>query len=441
MDSSPAKRSYHLCGVGGIGMSAVAQVLVAKGHRVSGSDRAYDAASGVPVFRQLERAGVRLCCQDGSGVTDQTDIVVVSTAIEDDNPDVGAAQRFGVSVRHRAEILAELAGQGRCLAVTGTSGKTTVTALAGWILTELGADPTVVNGGSVIEWMTERAVGNVRLGQSDLWVVEADESDRSLLRFHPEWAIITNVSKDHFELHELASMFNTFTDQTATAPVTDADLDAVLGHSEITCSARGIEFTYAGTRFSLALIGEHNVRNALQAVLMTERMGYAPGDIAAALKSFGGVHRRLENVGHARSVGVFDDYAHNPAKIAAAWKAVRVFANRVVGIWQPHGYGPLAHMYDELLDEFEGLWRAGDRVFVRPVFYAGGTADRTVSSGPFVVDLCQRGVEAEVLENDDAAMRRVVQGLGPGDVVLSMGARDPMLPDYARRLLEMLSPD
>lgn len=420
-------------------MSAVAQVLAGQSHHVTGSDRAHDSGTAPRVFEQLENAGVTLCRQDGSGVTDRTDILVVSTAIEDDNPDLVAAQKLDVTVRHRAEVLAELAGQGQCLAVTGTSGKTTVTALAGWILTELGSDPTVVNGGSAINWMSDRCVGNARLGKSDLWVVEADESDRSLLNFHPQWAVITNVSKDHFELDELEAMFRAFTDQTTAAPVTEADLEPVLERCEMDCSAEGIAFTYADTRFSLVLIGEHNVRNALQAVLMTERMGHAAGDIATALKSFRGVHRRLELIGQVTGVTVFDDYAHNPAKIAAAWSAVRAFANRIVGIWQPHGYGPLAHMYDELLGEFQNLWREGDRILVRPVFYAGGTATRAVDSDAFVADLRQRGIDADVVENDDAGMSRVVNGLSNGDVVLSMGARDPMLPDYARRLTELIS--
>jgi UDP-N-acetylmuramate--alanine ligase len=420
-------------------MSALAQVLIGQGHRVSGSDRALAGDAAPPIFGQLTNGGVVLCPQDGSGVTSGTDAVIVSSAIEDDNPDLGAADRLGIPVQHRAERLAELAGQGKCLAVTGTSGKTTVTALAGWVLAELGANPTVVNGGSTTGWIADDRVGNVRIGTPDLWVVEADESDRSLLNFRPEWAIITNVSRDHFELDDLQAMFHRFADQTAAFVITDSDLDANLDMSSVHGSAEGIRFVYGETEFSLALIGEHNVRNALQVVLMVEQMGYALADVAAALESFPGVHRRLERVGQAAGVTVFDDYAHNPSKITAAWTAVRKISSRVFGIWQPHGYGPLAHMYDELLECFTTLAREEDRVFVRPVFYAGGTTTRTVSSDQFVADLRTRGVNVELA----AGAQDVVAGAGvdlqEGDAVLSMGARDPLLPEYARAIVDAIA--
>lgn len=431
--------SVHLCGVGGIGMSALAEVLVGCGCRVTGSDRALDSDSVPPVFEKLAKGGVVLCPQDGGGVTADTDVVVVSTAIEDDNPDLAAAKRHAVPVQHRAQLLAALAGHGRCLAVTGTSGKTTVTALAGWLLAELGADPTVVNGGSIIGWISDDHVGNVRIGESDLWVVEADESDRSLLNFHPEWAIITNVSRDHFELDELQAMFRRFADQTANRVITEADLDAVLNPDTVRCSSAGIGFVYGDTEFSLPMIGEHNVRNALQAVLMVEQMGYAPPDIAAGLRTFPGVHRRLERVGQAGGATIFDDYAHNPSKITAAWTAVRMTSNRVIGIWQPHGYGPLAHMYDELLDCFGELGRDGDRVLVRPVFYAGGTTMRNVSSEQFVTDLRKRGVDADVAGSAAETAAAIGAELKEGDALLSMGARDPLLPAYARALVEAVA--
>jgi UDP-N-acetylmuramate--alanine ligase len=177
---------YHLVGVAGVGMSALAQVLLGQGMRVSGSDRHFDRGEDLEVIAKLRGAGVRFLPQDGRGVTAGTAGVVVSTAIEKGNPDLEAAECRAVPVMHRAEMLARAAAGKRCVAVTGTSGKSTVTGMIGWILDQAGADPVVVNGAPVLNWVTPAAVGNVRLGKSDLWVLEADESDRSLLRYHPD---------------------------------------------------------------------------------------------------------------------------------------------------------------------------------------------------------------------------------------------------------------
>ena len=211
---------FHVVGIAGVGMSALAQALLNAGHAVSGSDRFLDQGrDNLGVLETLRRAGARLLPQDGSGVTARTTAVVVSSAIEADNPDLAAAHRLGVPVRHRAELLAELVAGHRLLAIAGTAGKTTTTALVGHLLAELGADPSVVNGGVVLGWQRPDALGSARRGRTDLWVLETDESDRSLLRFAPDWAIITNISKDHFELPEVVALFRLFAAQVKTGIV------------------------------------------------------------------------------------------------------------------------------------------------------------------------------------------------------------------------------
>lgn len=434
-----ATRRCHLVGVAGVGMSALAQALVGLGRPVSGSDRYRDQNEDLPVLRRLEKAGVVLLPQDGSGVTPDVESVVVSTAVEESNPDVARAVREGVSLAHRAKMLAELIGRARCVAITGTCGKTTVTGMVGWVLTALGADPTVVNGGALVDWVAEDRVGSVRMGRSGLWVVEADESDRSLLRFHPEVALITNAAPDHFGLEETKELFERFARQTSGWVLRGWDEHAPWhGFEPRLVGWRG-EFEYGGERFCVNLPGRHNAENALQAAVLCERMGWPLREIAEALASFRGIERRLEQVGMAKDVMVVDDYAHNPAKIAAAWNAARLRSRRVLAVWRPHGYRPLALMMEQLANTFERLSGREDRLYVLPVYYAGGTANRSMDSDVLVERLRTRGVEAHfAAEPFDALAVRVARELRPGDTVLVMGARDPKLPELARRILAAL---
>ena len=442
---------YHLVGVAGVGMSALAQVLLACGHEVSGSDRGLDAAGMAPraaggealdTLDKLRAAGVQLCPQDGTGVRAGSTAVVTSTAIERNNPDVAAAARLGVPLVHRAAMLARLAAGKPCVAVTGTSGKSTVTGMIGWMLERLGADPVVVNGAAVLNWRHEQNIGNVRYGAGPLWVLEADESDRSLLEFHPDWAVVTNVSADHFDPAETRSLFRQFVGQVKHGGVLDAvDNTAWLSGFEPTLGRESCDFTHAQTRFHVGLPGRHNAENALCAVRLCERLGYEPSDLAEALAEFRGLHRRLEAVGTAHGVRVIDDYAHNPAKLEAAWTAVAPYHRRVIGIWRPHGYGPLATMLEPLTHLFRNVCRPPHRLFVLPVYDAGGTAERTVQSEMLVKAVGEGGGQA-ACAIDYADLLRVVPSLAEaGDAVLVMGARDPDLPVLARRLLDAINDD
>jgi UDP-N-acetylmuramate--alanine ligase len=384
----------HLVGVAGVGMNPLAQALLAAGWPVSGSDRYLDQGHELDVLGKLARAGVQLVPQDGRGIGPDTRAVVVSTAIEADNPDLAAAGRLGVPVRHRAEMLAELTRDRTCVAVTGTSGKTTVTGMLGWILEQLGADPTVVNGGAVLNWVSPDRIGNVRTGRSGLWVVEADESDRSVLRFFPEWAIITNLSADHFGLEDTRALFEQFRTQVRRGAVLGWEPGAPWHTVEPRLAADGCRFEFRGIDFHVPLLGRHNAENALQAAVLCERMGYSLAAVADALRRFGGIQRRLERVGAAGGVAVIDDYAHNPAKIAAAWAAVAPCYRRVLGVWRPHGYKPLALMFENLVETFSRCCRPGDRLWLLPVYYAGGTAERQADSDRLAAALQARGVAA-----------------------------------------------
>lgn len=429
---------YHFVGVAGVGMSALAQAVIAVGCRVTGSDRFCDKGQDLDVVRKLRNGGVEICPQDGSGISAETLGVVVSTAIEDDNPDISAAKKLGIPVIHRAKMLADLAEGQRCIAVTGTSGKSTVTGMIGWILDQSGADPFVVNGAVVLNWTDEHRLGNVRAGKSGLWVLEADESDKSLLNFFPYMAVITNMSADHFSLEETIELFRKFAAQTKSDVVNPLDNGQLPAEMNAKCFAGGSSFRYKGVNFRLNVPGRHNAENAFQAVLLAEKLGVSLAVCSSALASFKGIHRRLEVVGKGKGVVVIDDYAHNPAKIRAAWEALAPHHERVLAVWRPHGYKPLTLMMDDLVSMFKEVCRPDDLVAVLPVFDAGGTATRLVRSEMLVEKLVAAGVPSVAVRDYDEAIAAVCAKVTPGSVVVTMGARDPDLPKLARRILDRI---
>lgn len=430
----------HVAGVGGVGMSALAELLLARGYDVTGSDRTLDQGGASEAVDVLKVAGLRVVPQDGSAITAATQALAVSTAIEADNPELNAAQALGVEVVHRAAMLARLAEGKRVIAVTGTAGKTTVTALVGFLLEQAGFDPTVVNGGIVLNWRGATRLGNVRVGTSDWWVLEADESDRSLLQFHPEHALITNVSKDHFELDEVRRLFRTFAAQVRDTIVAGPGVGEIVERAtiepvfQLEHDKSGWSFEVDDVRFNPRMPGRHNAENALLAVTLCRELGAELETMQASVAQFGGVYRRLEVVGTFNGARVIDDYAHNPAKIAASWRAVAETADRVFGYWRPHGFAPLALMHDELVESLAGAMRTGDRIFVLPVFYAGGTAKRTIDASDFVAALTRRGLAAELIPDYAALRARLSSETRSGDAILGMGARDPELPRFARQL-------
>ncbi len=440
---------YHLAGVGGVGMSALAQALLDAGAEVTGSDRFLDQSRDLEVFQVLRAAGVRLAPQDGSALHPASRALVVSTAVEGDNPDRQAAVRLGIPVRHRAEVLAELARTRPFAAIAGTCGKTTVTGMVGALLEAAGLDPWVVNGGAVTAWRRPNRIGSVRNGAGP-GVIEADESDRSFLQFTPDWALITNVSKDHFGLGESLDLFEEFAGRARKALLLGPQAAAALANHRLPAGwmltldyaqwesrPDGTQsFTVEGHRLELAMPGRHNAENACAALTVARCMG-APWDaLQRGLLDFRGVHRRLERTGSCGGAAVYDDYAHNPEKIRAAWTAVRATgARRVLGVWRPHGFKPLATMLPELVAMWTEVMSPEDRLLLLPVFYAGGSVTAPeVSSEDLRDALRAAGRHAECVP-DYPAIESIARAFArPGDAMLIMGARDPELPDFARRI-------
>jgi UDP-N-acetylmuramate-alanine ligase len=466
---------FHYAGVGGSGMSALAQFQVRLGGRASGSDRSFDAGGRDDARRRLEAAGVTLFPQDGSGVRDADCVaLVVSTAVEDSVPDVAAAKARRLPIVHRSELLARFVATERTIAVSGTSGKSTVVAMVFEALRGAGRDPSVITGGDLEALRAEGLWGNAWKGGSDLLVVEADESDGSLVRYEPAVGVVLNLQRDHKPETEVAAMFDTFATRTREALVV-GEGENLAGLAERT-RRRGLPvvvfgfgpradvradeatlllgsdfslFDAAGVRFRLPVPGRHNVENALATIAAGRALGVAPAAFVAPLAAFRGVGRRFQSLGTQGGIEVIDDFAHNPAKIEAALATARHRVagrgpdgrdGRVLAVYQPHGYGPTRFLRADFVESFARALGPGDRAWWLEVFYAGGTTTKDFSAADIVADLAARGVgsRAAFAPSREALVAAVAAEARPGDLVLVMGARDPSLTTLARAILAAL---
>ena len=387
----------HLIGIGGVGMSALATALVRLGEEVTGADRNLST----PNIAFLRSLGVKCFPDDGSGVDSATDEVIVSTAIEDDNPGLLRAKALGIPVTHRAKALARALASRRLVAVVGTCGKSTVTAMLGHVLAECGLDPFCVNGANVPGWE-----GAVRFGRGEFAVAEVDESDRSLVAFSPYAAIVTNASADHYSKEEMDEVFDAFI-KNCEGPVVDGRVST--GEADVSA------------------LGRHNRNNAFLALEMAKALGCDEARARAALMTFKGVERRLQTHG----ANVFDDYAHNPEKIRAMWTTLAErYEGGVCVVWRPHGYAPLRKMMDALAAMFNATIRPQDRLLLLPVYDAGGTTDRSVNSDA----LAAKVARCELVRGHDDAFGWITSHAGEFAAFATCGARDPELPALAKRI-------
>ncbi|NCD33152.1 MAG: hypothetical protein EOL87_06985 [Spartobacteria bacterium] len=438
------KQVVHVAGVAGVGMSSLAEAMIHQGYIVTGSDRFMDQGRSLGILQCLEKMGVVLFPQDGSGITDETDILAVSTAIEPANPDLLAAHHQGVAVLHRSKMLARLVHEHPLVAIAGTSGKTTVTALTGWLMAECGLDPFVINGGQIIGWDTPDSSGSVYPGRKGPWVIEADESDKSFLNYFPDWALINNISRDHFDWDETVALFRQFCTCVRTGLVLGPNVKKQLGVEKIPDHLEIVDLDNASSNGTLSdscpLPGEHNRQNALAALALCKIYGVSDESLRRALRSFRGVRRRLEVAAEKDGITVIDDYAHNPEKITASWRAAASLGNRVLAVWRPHGFTPLYAMRDELKAAFRAVMRSQDELFLLPVFYAGGSTQAKLTSDDFCAQLRQLGVSVTYVP-DYTALRKQMHAIHRvDDVILCMGARDPDLPAFAHSYFQDNSP-
>jgi UDP-N-acetylmuramate--alanine ligase len=462
---------WFFCGIGGSGMLPLALILKGQGATIAGSDRSRDQGRTPEKFAWLESLGFGLHPQDGSGITSAEQILVASAAVEDTVPEMLRAGELGCRRMRRAELLATLFNAaGISIAVGGTSGKSTVTGMLGWILTACGRDPTIMNGAVMKNFAGPDApFASARVGSAEgPFVSEVDESDGSIAAYRPGIAVLNNVSLDHKSLEELRGLFGDFLARAGTAVVnlddaesaalagravgrtltfgigqTGADIGIAAGsvaESQLGIFAR-VEDRRSGESHALALKvpGLHNLSNALAALAAATAAGVPLGEAVRALEGYAGLARRFDVVGTSPSgVTVIDDFGHNPEKVAATLATLKAHPGRVIAFFQPHGYGPLRQMGAELAEVLATRLGPRDVTILCDPVYFGGTVDRSVGSERIVDLIRTHGGTAEHIPAREDCAARMAQLAGAGDRIVIMGARDDTLSAFARDLLARL---
>ena len=439
----------HFVGIGGIGMSGIAEVLANLGHRVQGSD-ANDSAN----VQRLRARGIPVAIGHDAANLGEAKVVVVSSAIKPDNPEVAMARKRLLPVVRRAEMLAELMRFRQTVAVAGTHGKTTTTSMVAALLDAGGIDPTVINGGIINAYGT-----NARMGASEWMVVEADESDGTFVKLPADVAVVTNIDPEHLDHYgtfdRVREAFRQFVENVpfygfAVMCMDHPEVQALIGriedrrivtygaspqadvrYTDLRVENRRSVFTAlirdrvnGKTRvienLSMSMPGEHNVQNATAAIAVATSLGVPEAAIVSGLAAFGGVKRRFTHTGTWNGAEIFDDYAHHPVEIAAVLKAARSVApGHVVAVMQPHRYTRLR----DLFDAFCACFNDADTVLVAPVYAAGEAPIAGIDRDALVEGLRLRGHrDARALEGPETLPAAIAAIARPGDYVVCLGA-------------------
>ncbi len=450
-------------------MLPLALILKGQGAVIAGSDRSRDQGRTPEKFAWLETLGFNLFPQDGSGITSADQVLVASAAVEDTVPEMVRSRDLGCQRMSRAELLSRLFNAAPVrIAIGGTSGKSTVTGMAGWIMVQAGRDPTIMNGAVMKNFVADDApFASARVGEGGVFVSEVDESDGSIALYNPTVAVLGNVSLDHKSLEELRELFGAFLSRADVAAINldDAETaalapraralvtfgiaspDAMIGiePGSVTEGPTSLTATVLdrrdGSQHTLALQvpGRHNLFNALAAIAACNAAGVAVSTAVAALGSFAGLARRFDIVGtSARGVTVIDDFGHNPDKVAATLATLKAHPGRVIAFFQPHGYGPLRQMGHELAETFARLLGPDDLTILCDPVYFGGSVDRSEGSERIVRLIRDAGGQAEHIPAREDCAAWIIALAQPGDRIVVMGARDDTLTVFAKELLARL---
>jgi UDP-N-acetylmuramate--alanine ligase len=445
----------HFIGIGGVGMSALAQLHAMGKDEVTGSDRLISKGyTDMALWDYLKKLNINLFPQDGSGIDEKTDLVILSSAIEQDNPELLKAKELGIPTLHRSELLAKHVAEHRTVAVSGTSGKSTTTAMIYDILAFAGLSPSVITGAAILSLQNEQGVfGNVYKGNSDILVIEADESDGSIVNYHPHLGVCLNLQKDHKEIDILQGYFKEFVShcQTAVVNAEEENLRSIapeaqtfglsLGDihpNEIKVDGFGSDFTIKEQPFRLQVPGLHNVANATAAVAAAVHLGVDLETCAKALHKFQGIASRFASIGSYDKIEVIDDFAHNPHKLGATIEAAHLRGKRVLAFYQPHAFASIKLLANEFVESFAKHIGPNDCLWLTEVYYPGGTIPEGITCRTVYERLKGRGIRVNFDNCREKILAQMAAAAQPGDILLVLGARDPTLTDFARKLLATL---
>lgn len=444
-------------GVAGTGMSAIAQYLQGVGKNVSGSDRYFERGEALDIKTKLEAEGIECFLQNGDGITSQTDLVVCSTAIEDTVLEVVKAKQWNIPIIRRSELLAIIAKSKKTIAVGGTSGKSTTSAMLYNILETAGLQPSIISGAGLVSIIKEGKIGNAKVGNGEWLVIEADESDGSIIQYKSAIGLLINIDKDHKDIGELMQMFTTFK-QNSTHFIsnqshylakqisngaaydfsTNSDVEAAVVAKNFMADGFSISFTIENTTFKINALGHHTMENATAAITAALHCGASLEQCAKALAVYQGIYRRHQVIGKKSDIWLIDDYAHNPVKCAMSIRACQPLTHKVVAWFQPHGYGPTKFLRKDFVEEIAAALRPQDEIWMSEIFYAGGTATKDISADDLIQDLKALGKNAYFVADRNDFLYEAKSHLPAGSVLLLMGARDPSLEKFAAEVWNKL---
>jgi UDP-N-acetylmuramate--alanine ligase len=435
-------------GIGGSGVSSIAGFMAEKGHYIVGSDRLFDLSSEHPLRNCLEENGIVIFPQDGQGLDGSFDFAVFSTSVEKDNPDFRKAEMLGIPLKTRPEYLAEIVSAYSTIAVAGTSGKSTTSGMLAFLMHRLGLMPNFIGGGRVKQFRTLRNSGNYLTGGSATLVIEACESDGTIVNYKPVHSIILNLDLDHNSIAQTGRMFEQLSANTSGLVLVCAD-DANLAacrfsniryfsvHRDSAYQARDInyyplrtDFRVNGQEFKLSLPGEYNLYNCLACIAFLSELGISGKAVAEVLPDFSGIERRFDIHRNDGKYLVIDDYAHNPHKIHSLMEAMKKISDKVCYIFQPHGYGPTRLMKEGYIEVFAKGLRNADHLILLPIYYAGGTAAKDISSEDLAEGVSASGRSVEVIRQRSDILSRA----GLWDTYVVLGARDDTLSEFAEQI-------
>jgi UDP-N-acetylmuramate--alanine ligase len=450
--------SVFFIGIAGTGMSALAQYLQGSGKSVSGSDRNFIEGEFNDTLEKLKHCSISCYQQDGSGLHQGIDLVVVSTAIEETVPEVKIARELSIPIIKRSELLAMIAADKKTIAVGGTSGKSTTCAMLFDILSHAGMAPGIISGAGLTRLIKQHKIGNAHVGNGEWLIIEADESDGSIVNYHPEIGVLLNVDKDHQDIDELLRLFDIFRQHTKDTFIVNLDnplaascsaahhydfsanesTNASYKASDFHQQGMDIKFRIHHVLFNMHALGRHNMENALAAVAVGAKLGVSLEIASEALKNYEGIYRRHQYLGNKNGLIVIDDYAHNPVKCAASIKACQPLAKKIIAWFQPHGYGPTRFLKQDFIKEFTESLREEDELWMSEIYYAGGTAVKDISSNDLVTEIQANGKKAFFVEDRLDLLESIRPHFTDNCVLLLMGARDPSLESFTHHLFHQI---
>ena len=444
-------------GIAGSGMSALAQFLAGSGKTISGSDRYFTEDGKNETEIKLEAEEIKCYPQNGTGINKKVQLIIVSTAVEDTVQEVVMAKELDIPIIKRSDLLALIAATKRTIAVGGTSGKSTTGGMLFQILQIAGYEPGIISGAGLVNIIMEGKIGNAKVGKGEWLIIEADESDGSIVKYHPEIGLLLNIDKDHQEIMELMEIFSIFKENTTGKFVVNASNklaktlssnsendfssdENVAGFkaTDLVQNGMNINFKVNNIPFHLKTIGKHNMENALAATTVANLIGISLELSAEGLKEYEGIYRRHQLLGEKDGIKVIDDYAHNPAKCAASIRACQPIAPKVIAWFQPHGYGPTRFLKNDFIKEIAEALRPNDEIWMSEIFYAGGTAVKDISANELIIEISKLGKNAFFIEDRNNLLQELKSHFTDDCVLLLMGARDPELEFFSKNIYKQL---